>query len=148
MVPIEIKNFPMPPSANSLYKNIASGRAKTEKYLQYEQQVKIWTYKYGYQLTTARLYIQDRNPGEVFHLERTFYFHQESILTKKMTPKKNDTSNRIKALDDVLGQLLGIDDSHFWDGEFKKRVSKHPAFGEYVDIKINTMPIILTDDED
>lgn len=61
---------------------------------------------------------------------------KKSILKKDGTPKRNDTSNRIKALEDVLSKLLGIDDKWFWAGTYDKRPTPNPALPEHVDIRL------------
>lgn len=142
MIAVEIKSFPMPPSANELYFEPAKGRrAKTMQYKKYEGLVQFWMYKNGYQIQNARLIMQKRTNDEAFHIETNFYFLKNKILTKNNTPKKNDTSNRIKALHDVLSQVLGIDDCLFFDGSFSKRISQSEQLGDFVDIKITTIAI-------
>jgi len=142
MLPFEIKGFPMPPSANVLYANSPQGgRFKTAKYKQYETQAQIWIYKNGHQLITAQEQIKSLKHGEVLSVERDFYFRSDRIISSKGTPLKNDTSNRIKALDDILSKMLGIDDSYFWDGKFKKNPSPHISLGEYVDIRFKAIKI-------
>lgn len=131
----------MPPSSNQLYSNVNMRRCKSARYRAYEEEVRIWSYKYGYQLQNARILLQQVYTHDVFHIHRIYYFQKNEILTLKGLPKRNDTSNRIKAIDDVIAQLLGIDDSYFWDGSYSKRVSSHEALGSYVDIIITTMSL-------
>ena len=54
------------------------------------------------------------------HVDTVFYMLRGRILCKDGTPKRNDTSNRIKALHDALAQILGIDDSYFFSGSYDK----------------------------
>jgi Holliday junction resolvase RusA-like endonuclease len=51
---------------------------------------------------------------QFIHIDTIFYMHRSRILCKDGSPKRNDTSNRLKALHDALAQILGIDDSYFW----------------------------------
>jgi Holliday junction resolvase RusA-like endonuclease len=135
MTGFEINGYPMPPSANNLYSNNPrGGRFKSQKLTAYEVEVTHWSYRYGYQLQSARMCVAALDLGQVFHVERTFYHKGFRILTKDGQPRKNDTSNRFKALDDTLAQLLGIDDSYFWSGTYDKLVSANDALGEYVDL--------------
>ena len=149
-IPFEIRGYPMPPSNNELYANNArtGGRMKSMKYKAYEEEVKYWTYKNGYQLQSARMIIQKMLPNEVFHVERFFYHKSWRIITKAGKPVKNDTSNRIKALDDTLSQLLGIDDSYFWSGTYTKDSSPHISLGEYVDLKFTKLSISIKPEEE
>ncbi len=140
-IPIEIKGYPLPPSANNLYANNArtGGRFKTEKYKSYELEVARWARLNAYQLDPLRRIIEKMKPNWVFHVDRQFYQKPYRIMTKLGAPRKNDTSNRFKALDDTMSQLLGIDDSYFWCGSFDKHPALHPALGEYVDLKFTVM---------
>jgi len=64
---------------------------------------------------------------EVFY---RFYFAKDSILNKtyglgkkgsaKSRYKKMDAENRIKFLSDCLSEAIGIDDSHFFAGGYRK----------------------------
>ena len=63
-----------------------------------------------------------------------FWFLRENVLTQKGLPKRNDVSNRIKALHDQLSQLLGIDDCWFWGVTACKRVLRPGKRIEYVDV--------------
>lgn len=142
MIPFEIKGFPMPPSANALYANGKyGGRFKSIKYREYEETVRLWCRDYQHILRTARNLINNLSHGEVLHVERSFYHQKGKIITKDGKPRKNDTSNRIKALDDVLSEILGTDDSLFWSGTYYKHASTHEALGEYVDIKFSSTQI-------
>lgn len=143
MIPFEIRGFPMPPSANGLYSNNSrtGGRHKSEKYSAYEDEVRLWMYKNNHQLDIARRMLQDLGHGEVLLVDRTYFFKAYRIISKAGKPLRNDTTNRIKALDDVLALILGIDDSYFWDGDHKKRPSSHVALGEYVDIKFSSIEL-------
>lgn len=142
MVHFKILDFPMPPSANNLYANmLGRGRFKTAALRGYEKEVSIWALQHRYLLESAREQVSKLEPGEALSLERVFYFPYASILTKDGRPRRNDTSNRIKALDDVLATILGIDDSIFWSGSESKGVCRHRSLGEYVDITFQSINI-------
>ena len=138
----QIKGFPLPPSVNALYLNLPGrGRCKSPKYRAYEESVRFWLYKNNPSIQTLRVILGDIPKGTVLRVDQTFYFQRKSIITKDGRPKKNDTSNRLKALHDAIAELIGIDDCYFWDGTYSKRIATHEAFGEYVDLTFSTMPI-------
>lgn len=136
-LPVEIKGFPLPPSANELYANIPGrGRIKTEALKSFEAEVHYWSMKNQHLLLPARELCQSIGPGCFIRLHKFFYFRPHKILTKSGEPRKNDTSNRIKALEDVLAKLLGIDDKWFWAGNYDKGPVLHPAIPEGVDLRL------------
>lgn len=137
------KKFPMPPSANKLYTEAhhfnpkMRGRVKSRALKEYEAQVKIWMYRNVPALELARMALAGLKAGEALHIDRMFYFEPSAILTKTGKPKRNDTSNRIKALDDALTQLLWIDDCFFWSGS----ENKVPSNENHVEISFSIIPI-------
>jgi len=137
---IRLDMFPMCPSVNALYGNNphakGKGRYKTKAYTTFENDAWIWSLKHAPQVRMARQICQSLGPGRFLLVHMDFFFEQGKILTKIGTPKKLDTSNRIKATEDALAKILGIDDSWFWNGQQTKNISKHPAFGEYTDIRM------------
>jgi len=151
MQPFQIKGFPMPPSANALYKNkngdVGGGREKSQAYRAYEEECVLWSYKNGYQLQNIRIAISQLPKNTVFHVERTFYFRAHRTISKAGNPLKNETLGRPKALDDCLAKLIGIDDKLFWDDSNKKRPSLHVALGEYVDIVLTPMGMPVAPEE-
>jgi hypothetical protein len=121
----QILNFPVPPSVNQLYSNLGfnSGRrVKSKVYIQYQQSVRNWLAANLDKVQGARGLAQEvYGTAQVFHVETTFYMLRKDIICKNGCPKKNDTSNRLKALYDVLEDIvLGLDDLYFWSGTFHK----------------------------
>lgn len=62
--------------------------------------------------------------GKYIRIETYAFFPYFDLFTKEGLPRKMDGTNRLKALHDVLAELLEVDDSWFWDAEVKKRVDK------------------------
>lgn len=133
----EIKGFPLPPSANALYANSDRGRFKTAAYKSFEQTVHYWALKNQHILNVVREMTLDIGPGEALRVDRIYHFRPHKIITKDKKPRRNDTSNRIKCLDDVLGLLLGIDDSYFWEGSYTKRPITVEGLEEGVDVRFS-----------
>lgn len=130
----EIKGFPLPPSANALYANVRGiGRVKARKYRVYEAQVQSWALRNPGQLEGLRSLDKSKY---LFHVEHVFYFERSSIVSKAGNPIRNDTSNRIKAVDDLISKLIDVDDSRFWSGSYHKLISFE---NEWVDLKFTAI---------
>jgi Holliday junction resolvase RusA-like endonuclease len=136
-----LKDMPIPPSANALWTPIKKGKmVRSAQYNVYERMVIHWANFNQTSLNMARILTTKLQPGQAIHIERTYYFPREQVLTKetkktKSRPKRNDTSNRIKAADDAISALIGIDDCYFWDGTHKKVA---------IDSEIGFMDVTLT----
>lgn len=65
-------------------------------------------------------FYQNPRPLEI---ERIYYFSHSRIWTKLGRPKKIDTSNFIKALDDAIADIIGLDDSYFFKGSEVKKTT-------------------------
>jgi len=80
-------------------------------------------------------------PGHVIKVDRLYYFKPHKIVTKEGKPRKIDISNRIKALDDTLSQLIGIDDSYFTTGSYGRLPIEREGLEESVDVRLTLVPI-------
>lgn len=141
----------MPPSDNALKTPvIVRGKPrsrKSDEFEAYEFTALIWSKRHQEVLEKAREFTLQCQPGWALRLDRVFWFQASNIIcqndgrkgstTKAGDPKMNDTFNRIKALHDVLGRLLGIDDKWIWSGNTEKKILKHPAFPEGVDLTMS-----------
>jgi len=125
----EIRGLPLPPSANGLHKSfVRKGsrkvvRVKSDAYNRYIRQMSHWKMNNFKGIPGLRKWIEKHNQGpEPLRLwvERQFMLHRSTIWTKKNTVKKFDVTNRIKALDDEISKLIGLDDSHIWGGSEEK----------------------------
>ena len=116
----------MPPSVNNYYATIKIGgrlrRIKSRDANAYEAAMRRWAFTFLDSIKRAKEFLKGLTPGMVLALHVDFFFPREKIFTKKNTPKRNDTSNRIKALHDQICMILGIDDCYIFDGSFTKRV--------------------------
>lgn len=160
-----LRGLPLPPSQNQAYRNVSGGprgRAKTRDYRLFEMQMADWCARHENDLARARRLCARLDRHNVFHVEYCFYFKHEDIFMqndgkppkarpwerprRKGEPKRNDTSNRIKVLDDCLAKVLGIDDSWFWSGSFTKQALEHPVFPAGVDVTLTLRsPIVKID---
>lgn len=126
MICITFWGFPMPPSVNHAYRNLAirgrPGRVKTKEYRDFEREVLFWGIGHVNEVRDAQDQLAGRAQPRLC-VERTFFFPKSEIYCKDGTVKQNDTTNRIKLLDDALAKLLGVDDKFFWSGHISKEVS-------------------------
>lgn len=119
----DITGFPMPPSVNKL-KSVFRGRMiKSEVYRSYERAVEIWVMQNQQMIQEARVVASQVGPGRVLSVTVNLKFPYSSIISKERIPKRMDSDNRIKALFDVLSQILWTDDKFFWEFYVKKSIS-------------------------
>jgi hypothetical protein len=152
---ITLRSYPMPPSVNELYFNNlyngGRGRIKSQSYKQFERAVSIWAMQNQATLMQARDLTTRLNAKNVLRIDSVFYFYERKILMKadgkepvngfrakkKGEPKASDTSNRLKAMEDTLCALLGIDDCWIWAGSFTKAPFPESPIPEHVNISIS-----------
>ncbi len=125
---ILIRDFPLPPSSNSLYRNIKNGRAgqlgraKTEKYKLYCDDVAMWAIVHGKTLKRTRSEVNDLLLiHKTLQIDATFCIAESRCYSKDGKIKKIDTFNHIKALHDQLSEVLWVDDRFFWDGNVRRQ---------------------------
>lgn len=132
---ISIRGFPMPPSSNNAYINSESGgRVKARSTREYQDTVKWWAIQNAHQMNRLRDWVLMLPPKHAIRLDRMFNFMPHKILTKNGEPKRNDTTNRIKLLDDAVSALIGIDDCYFWNGYVDKSPIIVEGLQECVDL--------------
>lgn len=146
----------MPISINNAFANLPAnrggGRVKVSAYRAYERDVQMYALKNGALMNQARDLISHIGPEAVIHADYLFRFHASSIIMKhdsktidqktmrrklKGEPKRNDTSNRIKVLEDCLSTILGIDDCFFWSATYDKAPIANDGLPEHVDIMLS-----------
>lgn len=140
---VTLKDIPMPPSANNLYATIwkTKRRIKTKEYNVYEQMMNLWASTHPQQLSNARQLTLNIKQNQALKVDRTYWFPREKVLTKQGKPKRNDTSNRIKALDDAVSALIAIDDCFFWDGSFEKQIVPQGDHPGWVDLTLTIIDL-------
>ncbi len=138
---LEIKNFPHPPSVNRMYAYPQGRVVKSKEYAQYDKQIIKWRINNQDKMLYIQQFVKELG-ALVIHIDATFYMFREGIICKNGKPKRNDTSNRIKILHDVLSGLIGIDDCYFWSGSFSKTgIEKAEGSSEYVDLVLKLRTI-------
>lgn len=131
----------MPPSVNNAYVNTESGRTKAQCYRTYEDTVLWWSVQNSHELNRLRDWIITIPPQHAIRLDKIYHFLPHKILTKALEPRRNDTSNRVKILEDVIAKLLGIDDCYFWCGYHDKAPITIEGLPECVDINFSLVDL-------
>lgn len=132
--------MPMPPSMNHAYASVelagVQRRVKGQAMKDYERDVATWALANSSTVRQVRDILKEalRDRTKRLGIASDFWFQREHILTQAGLPKRNDVSNRIKALHDQLSQLLGIDDCWFWGLTACKRVLPPHRKYESVDV--------------
>lgn len=80
----------------------------------FERNALAWMKCHSVEVDQARQLTTLTGSRQFIHIDTVFFMLSSRILCKDGKPKRNDTSNRLKALHDAIGQILGIDDSYFW----------------------------------
>lgn len=130
---------PIPPSVNKQYKTIIrrnrfnrliSTKASSKDLVSYRSVFQQWA------LINARKIQNIKNEiskwKSFIECELYFAFNKDKLFTKQGKAKKIDTSNRDKALLDLLSTELGFDDSHFNVIRSEKIISKDPIEQVYI----------------
>ena len=140
LMELTITNFPIPPTVNKLYAYVGGRMVKAKCYRDYERACYVWLTTNPQQVAQLRQFTRDIG-SYVLHVDACFYMSKRSIVCLNGKPKKNDTSNRLKPLHDVLSSIIiGVDDSYFWSGSFTK-FSVDDAVEPYVNIVLKLREI-------
>lgn len=141
---IQIKDLPIPPSANALYSSFVRGskifKCKSKLYVEYEKKIRIYGTNHQALLMSAHKQIELwlKNPQVVLNIDQVFYQTKTDCLTLDGRIKKNDVFNLIKALHDQVGFLLFVDDRFFFSGNVVKVISDR----DRVNVAISPSPLI------
>lgn len=128
-----LKNLPVPPSENNLYKTVQRGskvwRAPSQALREFKLASEAWAWKNVSSLRDAQKLAKEGQPLQVDLMLRV---KPSRIWTKLGTVKRFDGHNRIKASCDALAEMLLCDDSLF----FSVSIIKAPDENEGLDILI------------
>lgn len=134
-----LTKIPMPPSMNHAYATVeiegVHSRVKGAKMRAFERDMATWALANMSDLRRLREIVRNR----FIRIDADFWFERSAVLTKDGKPKRNDTSNRLKALHDQLAELLGVDDCWFWDGSYRRSILPVSAQFEYVNVEVSLL---------
>lgn len=100
----------MPPTINKSYATVGNRRVSTAVLREFKALTHIWSVGNRARLRRIEKKIHDTQ-GAKLCLVLIFKFEEQKLFLKdKKTPRRLDTSNRIKAAEDAITGLLGIDD--------------------------------------
>ena len=135
MEPLIIKDWPMPPSVNTMLMPVmgamrrnkkgqvyASGRmVKSKEHVEYAKLCNQWALKYQRglerfkeELQTIKAHKESQGIPFCLSLDAFYLFNVERILTVNNKTEKLDIDNRLKSLLDNLCRILEIDDKHIF----------------------------------
>ena len=141
---MQFTKFPFPVSVNQIYKTVGfrgghTRRAKSQKYVAYINDCRIWTMRNRTAIHSLRHLVLEfvKCPETFVRLNVDLIVPYKKLYTKKGTVKKIDCSNRIKALLDMVSQIIGVDDSRFFLGSVEFVIGS----GEYVNIDFSSVKV-------
>lgn len=120
-----LDGLPLPPSSNNIYFSSGRRRFSSEALLAFKDAMRSYGLMNHAYLRAIREELA-KAPAPIW-FDRVFRFERSRLWTKSGKPKKLDVSNRIKALDDCLADLLGIDDLWIFGGSEEKMAVESTA---------------------
>lgn len=141
-----LMNLPLPPSVNQMYAG-KTRRFATPALKDFKKQMEDYRKK-----NRSMLEIPSRNfvkhcasSNDALFIERFFFLLDNRLICKDGSTKRFDVSNYIKAIDDTVCEILGLDDKHIWKAtELKIPVRQESLEGVSVKISLMPRPPIVT----
>lgn len=134
---ITLTDLPFPPTVNNLYITLRSGkRAPSGEYQKFRRRVKKWVELHGELLLGSSQFKELSNLMQMQHyraklqLDLTFFCNTTKIICKDGRTKRFDTSNRVKAIEDAISDIIKIDDKHVWRLTAEKKETKGESYVE------------------
>lgn len=116
---ITLSDFPVAPTTNNLYLTIGKRRVPSKQLKIYKQLVHNWRLDHLKEVKEAALYLKGKG---TLALDLIWRAPEVRFFTKTAGIRRLDASNRIKACEDALSEVLGINDSVFFRCSIEKRV--------------------------
>ncbi|MBY0413715.1 MAG: RusA family crossover junction endodeoxyribonuclease [Bdellovibrionales bacterium] len=111
---INLTDLPMPPSANKRLTPIKGRLFKSQIVREFDHKVQVWILKKGYKIHVAREKAKGWiEKGYLLKIELVFFWPKENLISKDGTPKRIDSSNRLKEAEDAVSEILEVDDKYF-----------------------------------
>lgn len=119
--------LPLPPSHNNMYSTIFQRgkpiRIPSVELKMFNQAMDRWALCRSDELSRAlRFFRECAAIGLKFKIDRFFFFEYSRIISKEGNVKIMDASNRVKALDDGVSKIIGVDDKLFFRGSEEKAI--------------------------
>jgi hypothetical protein len=118
---IKLTRLPLPPSINGLYTSARGRLIKSSEGRIYDQKMQV------YKLRNFKLIDEITNEFKdcCLKVDRYFVLHKKRVFCKNGDIKKIDPTNFIKAQDDCLSKIIGIDDRYFKSGVCELMTCEH-----------------------
>lgn len=121
--------LPLPPSTNELYSTFvrrgAVNRVPSRALNEFKREMDKWAAEHREAIEECSKMVHKwLRLGLFVRMEIDVFFLQERVFTKEGKAKKNDVSNRIKALEDCLCSHLRFDDKNIFEVVARKRTGK------------------------
>ncbi len=119
------QNLPMPPSLNRCYRNVRGiGRVATGELTDFKAEMMLWGHRNKKDIEAVSKKLQ----SSIFRLDLNFFMKRTNLVTQKNSVKRNDVSNRIKAIEDGLCKLLLTDDKYVFSLTARKILSESDEY--------------------
>ena len=145
---IALIGLPLPPTQNKQYKPIPFYRdakkitarlISTQILENYKTEMRSWYLSNlrEFQQAQEQLMKLTIRSKKLIKIDRYFGFFESTIVAKSHGgPKRLDITNRIKAFDDALCDMLAIDDKYIWKGTEEKCVVQPNSY-EHVTVVLS-----------
>lgn len=125
----------MPPTINNCYSQAGNKRVSSAALKKFKGLIFIWAVHNRPSIVELKNEIDLILPNKKICLSFHFKFPPKKLKIKNSnTPKKLDTSNRIKPAEDAITDLLGFDDRHVFKLQAEKVETKEEK--EHFDVLI------------
>jgi hypothetical protein len=96
-------------------------RVPKKELTRFKLDCEIWGMKHARYLFRVKAKVKEFiNNGKEIEVQRYFLFNTSKIYTKEHKPKIFDVSNRVKAIDDAVAKMIGVDDKYTFRGISEK----------------------------
>jgi len=115
----------MSPQSNNMYVSVyrqgKSKRVSSPGLIKFKKYCERWHLINRKTIGKASEFFKARiEEGHKIHFNREFLFNTKSLYRLDGNPKRMDLTNRIKAIDDAVCNMLDIDDKFIWQGKERK----------------------------
>jgi hypothetical protein len=104
--------LPIPPTTNNLYNTIGRRRVPSKELKRFHVDFQLWALSNPAKVKEARLFIRRRG---AYRLNIRCHVKTSRLVTLDGRLKTWDASNRIKALEDSISEMMLINDSIFFE---------------------------------
>lgn len=130
----QLRKLPMPPTLNKSYAHLGKRRFSTQDLKDFKAGIDSWALENRTAVKSIREKVLASDERTMFKLTLEFKFPHAKLYTLKNHFKKLDVSNRIKAAEDAVTDVLGFDDKSVFE---LVAVKGHTRCGEHFNVKLS-----------